>query len=333
MGIGSSYYPPAGPNTVGTAIGQPAALPIFSGEPFSFALAEDWGRRVAVYQNGVRLWYRDYLDSWPRGLDSYGGLLFVANGTWITAYNPLTSTPVNSWNLATAVLGGAIAPITAIKLTPHPSGAYVAVCFADKGAGTVKTYKFDASSYALTFHWSNPHDANNPRGACVADGLLYVADTFGFQVYAVDFSGAKQQWVDVFYPNSIEPAGPNRVRIAAEHENRILLWDRMSGPSGPITVEFSAPVPLFSDPENRCADIMLHQASTASTDPTYTPRKSLCAREYAGIHTLYSPNSAFKVGDALLITDTDNHRVIRVRDGEVVSEGLGFNNPVTAVSI
>jgi len=35
----------------------------------------------------------------------------------------------------------------------------------------------------------------------------------------------------------------------------------------------------------------------------------------------------------LLVADTDNHRVILVRSGQVVASITGFNNPTTAVML
>lgn len=315
----SSYYAPTIPLTVDISYGAPANPPAYSGEQHDILVASDHGRILECFRGGSRVWSKSMPNSWPRGLDVFEGLMLYAEGQDIVIANPATGFEHKRQSL------GAI--INSIKVTRYSGVTYVTVCFDTNGTQNVKVYTL--ANLALTHFFTNPHSAGNPRCAYFYAGWLFIADTFGHRVYAVDkVSGGMRNSTEVYYPNYIEPIASDQVRICAEHENRVFVWDYY--PTDSRTMVLSAPVAPYNDMTKTKADIVSLESGTGVT-PGYTPPKSACAQEYAGDMTLYSPNSASMTPYGLLVADTDNHRVILVRDGSVVASISGFNNPVTAV--
>lgn len=314
-----SYYSPALPGTVNQVIGS-AGTPTMDGEQHDIAVACDLGRTLHVLRGGAVAWQRDFPSSWPRALEVFEGLMFYGLGGSLVVCNPLTGFVHRSYSMP--------AVVNAIKVTRFGGVTYVAVCFDTGGGGSVRVYRWQ--DFSLTQIFVNSHAAQNPRGAYVFAGWLFIADTFGHRVYAVDLaSGAMRNSTPVYYPNTIEPIASDRVRICAEHENRVFVWDYW--PTDTREMEMCAPVLPYSDITATRDQIIASESGTAA--PGYTPPKSACAVEYAGDITLYSPNSATMTPHGLLIADTDNHRVILVRDGQIVMRATGFNNPVNAVMI
>lgn len=315
----TSYYSPTVPGTVNITYGPPAQSPVYTGEQHNIAVACDLGREMYAFKAGSIAWQKSMPSSWPRALDVFEGLMLYADGQNLVVCNPATGFVHQSYNL------GAV--INAVKVIRYGTTTYVSVCFDTTGAGSVKLYTW--SNMALTLAFTNPHSASNPRGAYYYAGWMFIADTFGHRVYAVDVaSGGMRNSTDVYYPNSIEPIASDKVLVCAEHENRVFEWDYY--PTDVRTMLMSAPVVPYNDISKTKADIVSLESGTG-VSPGYTPPKSACAKEYAGAMTLYSPNSARITSQGLLIADTDNHRVILVRNGAVVTEITGFNNPVTAV--
>lgn len=312
-----SYYSPGG-QTENISYGPNGSPSSFYGENISAVIACDLGRRLFAVSDGKMLWQKDMPSSWPRGLCVFEGICFYADGQYIVAINPKTG--FEFIRLDVGII------INAIDIREEGGVTYVTLCLSSAGVDSVRIYTL--SNLNLTLFYSNPIPASNPRGAYFLGLWLFVADTFGHEVYAVDTrSGIKTISTEVYYPNSIEPVAIDEVRICAEHENRVINWRYTDNRR---ILEFSAPIALFNDVTNTKQDIVNLESTTAASSPP-TPPKSQCAKEYNSEQTIYSPNSAKKYGDDLLIADTDNHRVIVIRDGQVVTEISGFNNPVTAV--
>ena len=313
----TSYYAPTVPVTVNTTYGT-TGTPVYTGEQHDIAVASDHGRSLHVFRNGAVAWSRSMPNSWPRALDVFEGLMFYGDGSQIVVCNPQTGFVHRTYPMP--------AIVNAVKATRFGGVVHLTVCFDINGANSVRVYRWQ--DFALTQIFSNSHIAKNPRGAYSFAGWVFVADTFGHRVYAVDMaSGAMRNSTPVYYPNTIEPISSDKVRICAEHENRVFVWDYY--PTDTREMELCAPVLPYSDITVTRDQIIAQEWRTATGD--YSPQKSACAMEYAGPVTLYSPNSATMTPHGLLVADTDNHRVILVRNGAIVASISGFNNPTTAV--
>lgn len=314
-----SYYAPTIPLTVDISYGAPATPPVYTGEARDIIVASDHGRTLYGFKDGALAWTKSMPNSWPRGVDVFEGLLFYADGSDLVIANPATG-----FEHKRQAMGGII---NGVKITRYSGVVYVTLCFDTNAAQNVKVWTW--ANFTLAPFFTNPHSAANPRCAYFYAGWLFIADTFGHRVYAVDkASGGMRNSTPVYYPNYIEPIAADQVLVCAEHENRVFVWDYH--PTDSRTMVMSAPVAPFNDLTKTRGDIEAMQSGTAVT-PGYTPPKSACAQEYAGALTLYSPNSATQTPHGLLVADTDNHRVILVRAGAIVASIAGFNNPVTAV--
>lgn len=164
-----------------------------------------------------------------------------------------------------------------------------------------------------------PYKTKWARDAIINHKKLYVADTFGYRVAVFDLKSLKFLYKkDFYYPNDLVLI-KNRVKVVEEHGNRIIDVD-----SG--NIEFSCPLWAY----------MQNKISIEKIEPEVVKLNSAegigrCAREYMGENTLYSPNGAVYFEDELIIADTDNHRIIAIQEGKVVSEILNINNPVRII--
>lgn len=331
---------PAALVTAAITSGPPSIPPVMSGELKDMVIACDLSRCVYSFINGKPKWRRDYVSTWPRGMDVWGEWVWIAVGSTIEIVHPLYGTLKRVMTLP----GGAPGAINSIRVTQSLLGGtnftWVTVCFDVIGAGSVRTYKLtgtEPANWTLTHFLTNSHTADYPRGAYVDTGWLWVADTFGHRVYAVDLASGgirlTPNFIPTYFPNQIEfvPGAPDKVLIAEEHGNRILQCTYSSTPYA-YSILASAPVAPYNDATKFKSDILALQSGTADPASAYTPKKSKCAVECSGTNTLYSPNSVRRLNSTdLLIADTDNHRVVVMRGGNVVTEVTGFNNPVNAV--
>ncbi len=340
-----SYFDPTTqltPNSeAAVADGPPLADPVFTAglAKADIAVACDLSHIVYGFIGGVKAWQRAYTNAWVRALDTFKGTLWVGNGTNIDVLVPKTGDLIR-----TLAVPNAPAPITTLRITNYLGVDYVTVCFENAGPGSVRIYAIGGASscgWSLTQFYVNPHPASNPRGAYYDTRWLWVSDTF-YQpvpgqygrVYAVDtLNGAMRPgngaFFEVYFPNMIEfvPGSPDKVIIAAEHENRILQIDYE--PTVTREILASAPVAPFNDSSKTKAQIISGQAATQDITSIYTPKRSKCAVEYSGRNTLYSPNDVRRAANGdLLVADTDNHRVVLWSGGVVAMELTGFNDPV-----
>lgn len=160
--------------------------------------------------------------------------------------------------------------------------------------------------------------AQYPRDAAQAHGLTYVADTFGHQVVAYDDNGTRIESFDVYYPNSVQIVGRKMI-VAAEHANQILEIDLDTKRRKII---FGCDLDIYSDADATALSVIRREQSGALTRED---GRSICEGR------LYSPNMATLHTDGtLLIADTDNHRVLIVRDGVIKTEIRNLNNPTRA---
>jgi hypothetical protein len=330
MTIAQPYYDPVAglttPDLVTAAIanGPPPTPPVMTGQAKDMVVACDLSGCVYGFVNGVQAWRRDYPGIQVRALDVFEGLAYVSNGTGIDVLNPKTG-----YVHAKITVPSAPAQINGIRITRDGGFIWVAVCFATI-TGSVRLYRM---SLQVLTHVTTLN-ASYPRNAVVAGGWVLFADTYGHKVYGYTTSGAFRVSRDVYFPNTVDTddAGVSFI-ICAEHENRVYRWryPYSGGQTELLTMLFTAPVAPFSDITKTKAQIESGQAATVDTTSTFTPKKSKCAVEFSGVNTLYSQNSARIYNGDLLIADTDNHRVIYVSGGSVVTEVTGFVNPVNAV--
>lgn len=329
----TGYFAPSVGQTVNTSIGV-ASDPEYSGDPRCIAVVSDWGQRLDVFLHGCFAWSRSHTDTWLRGLDFFRGLIYYSIEDYVLIRDPLTGFSIAQFQLS-KIVGSQRKPINSIRFSEVGGNVYLTVCYDFSGVGSVVVYRY--SGGRLLPHYENPQFASAPRGAYF-DGNLVVADTFGVagdglgSVYVVNIAtGARITWTNVYYPNTVVPASGGRVLICAEHENRAYEWDPSTGSR---VMRMCAPHPLFSTPANTSTMIRAGQSGTAGAAPPVPP-KSVCAVEHAGEWTLYSPNSAGYGSSEyeMVISDTDNNRVLIVRDGEIRTLITGFNNPVNAVLI
>ncbi|PJM69199.1 hypothetical protein [Achromobacter ruhlandii] len=327
----TGYFAPSVGQTVNTSIGV-TGDPDYRGAPRCIAVVSDWGQRLDVFLHGCFAWSRSHTDTWLRGLAFFKGLIYYCIEDYILIRDPLTGFSIAQFQLS-KIVGGQRKAINSIRFSEVGGNVYLTVCYDFSGIGSVVVYRY--SGGRLLPHYENPLFASAPRGAYF-DGRLVVADTFGAggdglgSVYLVNpATGTRITWTNVYYPNTVEPASGGRVLICAEHENRVFEWDPATGAR---IMRMSAPHPLFATLSNTATMIEAGQTSTAGPTPP-TPPKSVCAEEHAGEWTLYSPNSARygRSEDEMIISDTDNNRVIIVCGGEIKILITGFNNPVNAV--
>lgn len=330
------YYAPSKspkPGTVGTVLGT-TGDPVYAGESRNMAVVSDWGQRLDFFRDGALSWSKIHTGTWLRGLDVFRGLIYYAVEDYVVVRAPKDGFQICQFYLP-KVVGGERKKINSLRFSTVGTDVFLTVCYDFSGAGSVIVYRYIGGSFVS--YYENPLYAASPRGAYF-DGRLVVADTFGpagdglGSVYLVNpATGARITWTNVYYPNTVEPASSGRVLICAEHENRAYEWYPVTGAR---VMRMSAPHALFSTLSNTSTMIKSGEAATAGPMPP-DPPKSACSVEHAGDWTLYSPNSA-RYGTSeneIAFADTDNNRVIVVRDGEMVVNVPGFNNPVNAVLI
>ncbi|WP_435635831.1 hypothetical protein ACSC9U_12335 [Pseudomonas solani] len=166
-----------------------------------------------------------------------------------------------------------------------------------------------------------PYKTQWARDAIVEKGRLYVSDTFGYRVAIFNLKTLRLIGQRRFYfPNDLFVKN-GRVMVVEEHGNRIV--DVETG-----RVEFSCPLWIYTQTQKPIQDVEVMAVKYNGPESV-----SRCAREFMGQNTLYSPNGAVSTRDTMIIADTDNHRVIGVRGGGVVTELLNVNNPVRVLLV
>lgn len=315
---------------------SPNPPPVMTGEKRNMVVACDFSKSIHGMIDGVHAWHQVFNDT-PRGLAIHDGKLYVGVGSVVEVRNPLTGALISTITIP----GGVPAPINSVRINvmnnqQGVSTVWMTLCFFGNGAGMVRTYTM--ASDVLTLFHSLTQSTQTPRDAYVDEMWLWTADTFGHKVFSVTLEshalGALRKTTDVYFPNSIcpVPGAPQYVDILAEHENRAFRWNYNVTPNTRDMI-MSAPVAPFNDILKTKAQIEAEQTGTFDPASTFTPKKSKCATECSGTHTLYSPNCIRAFNDRYLIADCDNGRVVTIHNGQVVGEVNGFNNPVTAVLI
>lgn len=324
-----SYYAPAIRSTVSKDVyWTPDRPPVMSGEHYNMVIACDYAKRIYGMVGGRQAWFKDF-ELWPRGMSLCEGSLYVIDGPSIVALDPMTGIPVLKIDVP-----GYHARINAVHVARVFGDLRLTLCF-DRGGDTTMTPGESVHCFRLVDeNLVDPYlctiNSIHPRDACITQaGQLLVADTFGGRALLIDPSSDKLIAVtDEYFPNSVQALQDGWVLVCSEHGNRVIIWNPWTGERRMI---FSAPVYPFNDIRLGSQKIRELEVGTGDPNSDVSPARSLCAIQNVGFGTLYSPNSARQRDGAILVADTDNHRVIVLLDGRIVTEVRGLNNPVNAV--
>lgn len=313
-----SYYNPIH-GTCNVTIGSTSS-PIVSEMRKCIAVACDLGRKVYCINEGKVVWEKDFPESWPRAMTLFDGILYVADGRYILGLSPETGFCHFKNELGNV--------INSLNFKVEAGKVLLTVCYDKSGSESVELFEVVEGGFTSVF--KNPHKAIHPRSAYYTNAWLFVSDTFGHEVYSVDIRDAsKTASLPVYYPNSVKMLSNEEVLICAEHENRIIKWDYTTNEivnlAGCNLYPFNTSNVLYPE--------ILELEKHTEADDSFQPHKSIASIENAGINSLYSPNSAEITPEGILVCDTDNHRVVLIKDNIVVESCSGFNNPVNSVFI
>lgn len=177
----------------------------------------------------------------------------------------------------------------------------------------------------------DPTASSYPRGADIMGDILTVADTYNHRVYGINIKTNKRIFeFPAYYPNSVHFIGNETILVSEEHVNRITEYNINSKK---YKVVLGCPLVFFAPNfyNDKTAPPLEERLIPNVKNTILSLPKSLCSENYQGIKTLYSPNGARKAFGGYLIADTDNHRVLFIKNGEIESIIYGLNNPVDAI--
>lgn len=163
------------------------------------------------------------------------------------------------------------------------------------------------------------------RAGVIQGDVIAFADTFGLRVVLQSLlNGAILADIPAYFPNDISWRG-DFLYVVEEHHDRIFAWNTLSAQK---FVVMAPPNPRLWDPN---IAVPSEETGTCGNDP-YGPR-SLSADICSGDFTLYAPNGLALRKDGMLVADTDDSRVVYVKDGKVVSVLVGLTNPVKIIAL
>ena len=172
-----------------------------------------------------------------------------------------------------------------------------------------------------------------PRSVAKKGELIVVADTLGHRVVGWNLSTHKIEFeIPTYFPNDVEFVGESSILIAEEHSNRVFIYDFRSNDRILLIA-----CKLFQDFTVSIDSLISLEKKGVFLASPGNPKnsKSVCAVEFSGRSTLYSPNGATRNCDgSYLVSDTDNGRVVHLsRDGKIIRELLNLNNPQSAIIV
>lgn len=314
-----SYFSP----TVGTVhISTDVGDPVSTGEARNMVVTCADPKTVWGIVAGAAAWSVTEAE-YVRGGMVFNGEFYYTCGNKVRVRDPATGAFIRDYSFPDATF------INAVWVGDSMGFPALGVIYSGTGPDLVKLY--DITSGQALVHTS-PAMVSEARALYVAAGRIYVASTFDHLVKVIVIStGLIESQTAVYYPNDVRPLPDGRVLVTAEHENRIFKWDPATDAREMV---LSAPVAPFNDITKTKAEIEAATPTTGATEPTYSPEysppKQIAAQEYhPGAISIYAPNAAFIDGAAdLLVAPTDDHHVIIVRGGVVVTEVTGLNSPV-----
>lgn len=166
-----------------------------------------------------------------------------------------------------------------------------------------------------------------PRVFDTYDDFLAVSDTFGHRV-VIYKNREKVKEVEVYYPSGAFFVDADTLIVTAEHSNQIFEYTISADT---YKIIYSCQANDIFTKLHSLGEIRSMERSGALTDDSGL---GVCAKELAGVNTVYSPNSARRTPDGnVVIADTDNHRVIEIdSDGNILREVSLFNQPIDVIS-
>lgn len=297
------YSPTAG-KTVDVLRCSPRRAPEHSGNEFGHDLivVSDLGRSVQRFSRSGKLVWQRALDM-PRGIDLQSDRLYVADGNELHILDPASGADLGSIMLDQ--------PILALRIVGSDLFALRAI----DAVGALAQYRLEDGAIRLLRHF--PQRFEHGRGVDLKEGTLFVADTFGHRVVALNVD--TQQLIreaPSYFPNSVQADGDGLL-VAEEHLNEVSILSMASLERKVVQIGCRYARGL------KDVDGLRQAANVAGSDG-----RSPCARRNSTGDDLYSPNDARQAGLFTYVADSDNHRIVAFRDGRLWGELNGFNSPV-----
>jgi hypothetical protein len=277
----------------------PARPPQLVGGPLSndLIVVSDLGGLVKrVSTSGKLLWQRSL--NMPHGLEIHGDRLLIGEGKTLRVLNASSGADIEAFELDQPIL------------MVRQLGKDLFLLMNFKGVGAVRRYTLTGGVPILI--QSSPVETHYARGIYVNQSGVYVADTFRHRVIKLDLETLDLlDQADSYFPNSVQSFG-DRLLVAEEHLN--------------VIAEFT------SNPLQR-NDLQLGCLKKSGKDFPQKNMKWVFCDQLKKKEQLFSPNDAIFFKDSIYVADTDNHRVVEFHRGRVVSELIGFNNPVNILPV
>jgi hypothetical protein len=177
------------------------------------------------------------------------------------------------------------------------------------GRGALQARSSSAVSYA--------------RSASLNGDRIAIADTFGQRTIIESLStGQILASFPMIFPNDVSWR-EDFLFVVEEHADRVVAVNTISHQK---FVVMAPPSPEFWE-----ASFPSYPNEFCGADTPYARSRS--ADACSGAFTLYAPNGFVVRDDGMYVADTDNSRVVYVKDGSVVSVLLGLDNPVKVATI
>jgi hypothetical protein len=285
--------------------------------PLGLAVLSDLGHELHRFDAAGRLrWVRHFSLQRPTGLAAGGGHLYVSMLNKVKVMNAQDGREIAELSFSKPVMGLSV------------SGNLMTLSYRIPGPRSVEVFKVARDFSGVRSVFVNPHRGVYPRDARLLGRLLIVSDTFGQRVYAVDTGDAAIRWqYKANYPYGVSLQG-HKLLVSEEHANHISAFDLSSGVK---SIVFGCPRYPFDDPA-----VAPEQVDGVATETFASLRPHdahPCRMRNAMDVTLYSQGGIDVAGDALLVADTDNHRVVEFGASDPRWVAVGFNNPVMAVYV
>ena len=289
---------------------DPAGDPYLTGEtlPAPIVVCEELSKQVkCIEPDGAVRWVREFA-GWPTDCAYADGFLYVVDGTTLHVITPDDGCDLTTYSFPK--------PLSCVSV----SAPYLVLTFDQRSPVELWRLSPDMGGVALAAATRMP--GHYARKAIYDGRYVTVADTFWHRVFREDLATGELSEFHAYYPNDVQQVGPDKTLVTIEHENKVVIYDWATGRFNYV---FGANFHTFSRAE---PDWAIGETEAQTAVPYGEFLISKAAVEFSGKNTLYSPNRAVRLSEnEYLISDTDNHRVVVVRSGAVVSEIHPFNTP------
>ncbi|MFN3619981.1 hypothetical protein [Sphingorhabdus sp.] len=292
------YTPDKG--TVDIVYCAPINPPAFDGAKMDHGIfvLSDFGHQVQrLNQLGQVVWTQNLHT--PRGLDSTEKHLYVGDRKELLILDVDTGEILKRYRYSNY--------ITALKA--YRDRLFIA--FDDGQVGSLIGYQIDDKMNNVIFRL--PMRLASARGIDVSNNMLVIADTFHHKIVKIRLDSNVVSSTKSYYPNSVQ-IWKDSLLISEEHLNMVSKFSSHS------LTRTGAMAGCF-DPKNLDSKI-----EKVVLDDIYRSGTS-CNAQHLG-SKLYSPNDAIYADGSLYVADTDNHRIVVLKNGIKHSVISGFNNPV-----